>query len=295
MRELQYPNPAVSEDLIRRVARVEGVSETTAKSWFVEMLKFLHLSAASVEDPRSYAPSPMVDIAWHAFILYTADYAHYCESLCGRFLHHRPTVENVHMTEWESAGSESVYAATRRAIRDHFGDIDIEVWPPELEPELMRRSLNERGYAVVDMVLSDADVESLQKEAGYWVTKAHPSERGASNDPPQLRALTGRSSVMRVMSTIADGIVIPAQCYYSSPTRCLSRFDRSASEGEVGALLLLPCNHTTSDVDITVGDAALRGFGQGDGLILSTKNAPKVQIHGNETVFAVCEFVPLWD
>ena len=40
-----------------------------------------------------YAPSRLVDIAWHAFILYTMDYANFCQVNFGRFLHHIPDDE----------------------------------------------------------------------------------------------------------------------------------------------------------------------------------------------------------
>lgn len=35
-------------------------------------------------------PSQVVDIAWHEFILFTREYAKFCASALGRFLHHTP-------------------------------------------------------------------------------------------------------------------------------------------------------------------------------------------------------------
>ena len=36
-------------------------------------------------------PSKVVDDAWHEFLLYTQEYAHFCKRAFGRFLHHTPT------------------------------------------------------------------------------------------------------------------------------------------------------------------------------------------------------------
>lgn len=35
-------------------------------------------------------PSQVVDVAWHEFILFTANYAEFCNKAFGRFLHHSP-------------------------------------------------------------------------------------------------------------------------------------------------------------------------------------------------------------
>lgn len=37
-------------------------------------------------------PSQVADELWHEFILYTKDYAHFCDKAFGRFMHHTPAV-----------------------------------------------------------------------------------------------------------------------------------------------------------------------------------------------------------
>ncbi|MFC8314189.1 glycine-rich domain-containing protein [Gordonia sp. NPDC057258] len=37
-----------------------------------------------------FSPSPLVDIGWHNFILYTNEYASWCQATAGRFIHHSP-------------------------------------------------------------------------------------------------------------------------------------------------------------------------------------------------------------
>jgi hypothetical protein len=52
-----------------------------------EYLKFLLLLGATQEE---FAPSKEGDIAWHAHILHTQDYAEWCQRHFGHFVHHVP-------------------------------------------------------------------------------------------------------------------------------------------------------------------------------------------------------------
>ncbi|WP_214110362.1 hypothetical protein [Acrocarpospora catenulata] len=36
------------------------------------------------------APSERVDIGWHTFLMYTRDYAAFCQTVAGRIIHHQP-------------------------------------------------------------------------------------------------------------------------------------------------------------------------------------------------------------
>lgn len=46
---------------------------------------------AIAENPGiQLTPSEKVDEAWHSLILFTKDYAAYCEKVAGRFIHHNP-------------------------------------------------------------------------------------------------------------------------------------------------------------------------------------------------------------
>jgi hypothetical protein len=55
------------------------------------MYKFLYLAAiVGTEEPLS--PPEKIDTAWHYFILFTKDYAAFCNRFFGRFIHHQPFV-----------------------------------------------------------------------------------------------------------------------------------------------------------------------------------------------------------
>lgn len=51
-------------------------------------LGFLSLCAKFPE--VNFVPSHLVDIGWHAFILYTCEYQEFCKRIAGHFIHHEP-------------------------------------------------------------------------------------------------------------------------------------------------------------------------------------------------------------
>jgi hypothetical protein len=102
--------------VIRRIARDERIRTRTAERRFVEMLKFLDVCAHA---ERTVAPPARVDGAWHCFILFTRDYAEYCQKRFGRFIHHEPM---------ESRDTHSYKRAYDEAT-ERFGTLDRRIWP----------------------------------------------------------------------------------------------------------------------------------------------------------------------
>lgn len=74
-------------DKLRRVG-VTDIHEANAR--IDEMLEFLDRCGDSDGPSGERPPSQLVDEAWHAFIIHTGDYADYCTTRFGRFIHHRP-------------------------------------------------------------------------------------------------------------------------------------------------------------------------------------------------------------
>src|SRR5262245_45172810 len=84
---LAYRHPGV----IRRYAKEHGASLEQAEEVFVEMLKWLYLCAHS-SVPCTMTPDiEKLDWMWHSFVLFTRDYAAFCDRYFGFFLHHVPT------------------------------------------------------------------------------------------------------------------------------------------------------------------------------------------------------------
>lgn len=75
--------------LVNRIVKDEGMERGLAERIMNESLGFLRLCA--IEPNGRYSPSPLVDIGWHTFILYTREYAAFCIKVAGMFIHHEPT------------------------------------------------------------------------------------------------------------------------------------------------------------------------------------------------------------
>lgn len=118
MQELTYTNPGV----VKTIMKHEGVSQETAERRFRGALQFLEAAASS---PTPISPSPAIDTAWHAFILHTRDYADYCHSRFGHFIHHGPTGE-----------ADPVKLSNGRSLAaEKFGALDEGVWNLEESTE----------------------------------------------------------------------------------------------------------------------------------------------------------------
>jgi hypothetical protein len=121
--------PEMTERLARRITTDHPeISEATARRIIGQTAAFL---AASGRQPgQSLAPSELVDIGWHTFILHTIDYADFCENVVGRFVHHVPTGED----ELLPGGAAETRERTLAAITAAGYTADPELWP-EASPD----------------------------------------------------------------------------------------------------------------------------------------------------------------
>ena len=106
--------------LVNRIVKEqEGMTQALAERIMDQALGFLRLCA---EKPGAFAPSPLVDIGWHTFILYTKAYADFCDQLAGRFIHHNPTDEAGQKQE------VGVIARTVTTMKAHGINVDPMLW-----------------------------------------------------------------------------------------------------------------------------------------------------------------------
>lgn len=77
---------SIPENVVARLAYKRQISLHVADCVFLDLEDFLFQAST-----RSQIPSEMLDAAWHEFILHTNEYAHYCYSRFGKFIHHVPT------------------------------------------------------------------------------------------------------------------------------------------------------------------------------------------------------------
>jgi hypothetical protein len=109
--------------LAARVAHDDQVSDDYARRIVDQALAFL--SAAAVSSER-LTPSATVDLGWHAFLLYTRDYAQFCDRVAGRMIHHVPD-DGPDAIERDGDPSETV-VVTLDAIERAGYVVDPEVW-----------------------------------------------------------------------------------------------------------------------------------------------------------------------
>jgi hypothetical protein len=99
----------------------EQVQHQWAERIIDQTLAYLRLCAEDTT-AQQYVPSALVDIGWHTFLLYTREYAMFCQDIAGRFIHHSP---------WDEEGvdyGEGDSAETVNAMRVRGITVDEVVW-----------------------------------------------------------------------------------------------------------------------------------------------------------------------
>jgi hypothetical protein len=91
-----------------------------------QTLAFLETCATETEP---IGPSELVDIGWHTFILYTHEYADFCDQIAGRFIHHVPD-DSPTGDEWPTVPktNPATLAATVAAMRRAGHRVDAPLW-----------------------------------------------------------------------------------------------------------------------------------------------------------------------
>ena len=107
--------------LVRRIVTDDDLPADLAERIIDQTLAFLGACAREHDEPL--APSELVDIGWHAFVLHTKDYTAFCERVAGRYLHHTPTEEG------DPAAAIATLARTVAAIEAAGFIVDPDLWP----------------------------------------------------------------------------------------------------------------------------------------------------------------------
>jgi len=81
------------EPVLARYCKEEGLSMEIALDHRREMLRFLALCGTATQHGKFYGMTGTVDELWHTFVIFTREYATFCDAVAGRFLHHVPEVE----------------------------------------------------------------------------------------------------------------------------------------------------------------------------------------------------------
>jgi hypothetical protein len=107
---LLYTNSEIIQQLVHR----NGKSPEDAQSIFRDCLRFLFLAGTT---GQTLSPPPVIDEAWHCFILNTRAYSRFCEDYFGAFIHHSPTRQG------ERANNRPRLDNTLRLAKAEFGPL----------------------------------------------------------------------------------------------------------------------------------------------------------------------------
>jgi hypothetical protein len=110
-----------NEDLVRRLQDKLALTEDAARELFADTKRFLLVCGTT---PGNWSPTEPIDEGWHNFILFTQDYAKFCQQNFGRFIHHNPKRIGV-----ASNAISPMETATK--ARELFGDSISVNWAPD--------------------------------------------------------------------------------------------------------------------------------------------------------------------
>jgi hypothetical protein len=133
---LHYP----IDQVVERYVEERHVPPELAAEHELELKRFL---ALNILNPSTrYGMRGPVDDLWHTFILFTREYATFCEEVAGGFIHHEPSTQQD--PEAAPAGSEDPYLTMLRDYEELFGEAPPHVWPRGADLRI-RIGRNERG------------------------------------------------------------------------------------------------------------------------------------------------------
>jgi hypothetical protein len=93
-----------------------------------ELKKYLALSAVKTkEDLGTGMFSHDVDNLWHAFILFTPEYAEFCNNYIGHFIHHAPEI-NEHRSPEQQEEARKDFQAFVKNYEETFGEEVHAIW-----------------------------------------------------------------------------------------------------------------------------------------------------------------------
>jgi len=122
--------------VVRRYAKEHQATLAEAEELFREMLKWLYLCGRGATDgPEGlmlvvHPEIEKIDWMWHTFLLFTRDYAEFCDRYFGVFLHHMPNEEEDETPPAEGdvrAALETQYAF----VYDVLGPQTLTAWYDE--------------------------------------------------------------------------------------------------------------------------------------------------------------------
>jgi len=156
-RVLRYRN----DDVLHRFLKLYDVSWAEAEDLFTEVKKWLWLCSLPEATALSItSPMHMMDEMWHNFVLFTHDYAAFCERYFGRFMHHGPARHSEAERRKRNPRAAQVtnedgLRAAMRFTFDHLGEDTLWKWhvyfPARYGPAFFATHRKTPRFSVPDM------------------------------------------------------------------------------------------------------------------------------------------------
>lgn len=127
---LAYQHPGT----IRRYCKENRATPQEAEVVFREMLKFLYLSAQAAGEGVGCAVTAEIeklDRMWHTFLLFTRDYAEFCDRHFGVFIDHLPAEAEEDAGEADEAGMRAAVERQFALVYDVLGEDTLVAWYDE--------------------------------------------------------------------------------------------------------------------------------------------------------------------
>jgi hypothetical protein len=132
-RALTFPMGAV----IQRYAEEHDLPIDIAAEHAFELKRYLALCAAHPNE--GFGMRGPIDEVWHTFILFTQDYAEFCNQVAGRFLHHEPAKKAPSGSENNHQEGPSIRDGYLKFLEEYertFGDVPPRhLWPRPMKFE----------------------------------------------------------------------------------------------------------------------------------------------------------------
>lgn len=134
-----------NEEVVQRFMADFAISKADAEEIFTETKRWLWLCADEMETSANgigsriplLSEARVIDLMWHTFLLFTREYAAFCQKYFGFFVHHQPRT-HVEKMAWEHRVAEDRDAAlaekraTLRAgyliVCDRLGQTTLKKW-----------------------------------------------------------------------------------------------------------------------------------------------------------------------
>jgi hypothetical protein len=113
-RVLAYRNA----DVVDRFCDDWDVERAEAEALFDDMLRWLWLGTRTDGPLGITEPLLAIDEMWHTFVLFTVDYARFCEERIGRFIHHTPATRTERDADRELWRTDPATAQARWEARE---------------------------------------------------------------------------------------------------------------------------------------------------------------------------------